>query len=152
MSGFLLSSRNYATSGTYPVLAPVSRRYPDLLGRLSTRYSPVRHYSVVGRQAAVVSFFGLPSRSMTWNSCFLTNVRRLTTSDQTVRLACVKHAASVRPEPGSNSPYKIYEKLSLALTYFFISSRIRTSNFEPRTSNLEPREEVWLNFVSISTV
>ena len=24
-----------------------------------------------------------------------------------VRLACVKHAASVRPEPGSNSPYKI---------------------------------------------
>src|SRR5699024_12074541 len=23
-----------------------------------------------------------------------------------VRLACVKHAASVRPEPGSNSPYK----------------------------------------------
>ena len=26
----------------------------------------------------------------------------------TVRLACVKHAASVRPEPGSNSPLKIY--------------------------------------------
>ena len=24
----------------------------------------------------------------------------------TVRLACVKHAASVRPEPGSNSPLK----------------------------------------------
>ena len=24
----------------------------------------------------------------------------------TVRLACVKHAASVRPEPGSNSPIK----------------------------------------------
>ena len=24
----------------------------------------------------------------------------------TVRLACVKHAASVRPEPGSNSPTK----------------------------------------------
>ncbi|GAA1902306.1 hypothetical protein GCM10009736_81890 [Actinomadura bangladeshensis] len=23
------------------------------------------------------------------------------------RLACVKHAASVRPEPGSNSPLKI---------------------------------------------
>ena len=23
-----------------------------------------------------------------------------------VQLACVKHAASVRPEPGSNSPYK----------------------------------------------
>ena len=26
----------------------------------------------------------------------------------TVRLACVKHAASVRPEPGSNSPTKIF--------------------------------------------
>src|SRR5699024_10767800 len=26
----------------------------------------------------------------------------------TVRLACVKHAASVRPEPGSNSPLKNY--------------------------------------------
>ena len=24
-----------------------------------------------------------------------------------VRLACVKHAASVHPEPGSNSPFKI---------------------------------------------
>lgn len=29
-----------------------------------------------------------------------------------VRLACVKHAASVRPEPGSNSPKKISEKES----------------------------------------
>ena len=28
-----------------------------------------------------------------------------------VRLACVKHAASVRPEPGSNSPIKFIEEL-----------------------------------------
>src|SRR3982751_6572499 len=28
------------------------------------------------------------------------------------RLACVKHAASVRPEPGSNSPTKLVENLS----------------------------------------
>ncbi len=28
----------------------------------------------------------------------------------TVRLACVKHAASVRPEPGSNSPLKTHPK------------------------------------------
>src|SRR5690606_30642679 len=27
----------------------------------------------------------------------------------TARLACVKHAASVRPEPGSNSPLKIVD-------------------------------------------
>ncbi len=26
------------------------------------------------------------------------------------RLACVKHAASVRPEPGSNSPLDVYEQ------------------------------------------
>src|SRR5665648_1051308 len=29
----------------------------------------------------------------------------------TVRLACVRHAASVRPEPGSNSPYKVISLL-----------------------------------------
>ena len=27
-----------------------------------------------------------------------------------VRLACVRHAASVRPEPGSNSPIKFIEE------------------------------------------
>src|SRR4030067_115644 len=27
----------------YPVLAPLSRSYPQLKGRLPTRYSPVRH-------------------------------------------------------------------------------------------------------------
>ncbi|SFR17656.1 hypothetical protein SAMN05660706_14816, partial [Desulfoscipio geothermicus DSM 3669] len=31
-------------------------------------------------------------------------------TSRTVRLACVKHAASVRPEPGSNSPYILYTK------------------------------------------
>src|SRR5690606_13149857 len=29
----------------------------------------------------------------------------------TVRLACVKHAASVRPEPGSNSPTKTWQNI-----------------------------------------
>ena len=33
-----------------------------------------------------------------------------------VRLACIRHAASVRPEPGSNSPIK-----SFALPYFHSS-------------------------------
>ena len=28
--------------------------------------------------------------------------------DLIVRLACIKHTASVRPEPGSNSPLSIY--------------------------------------------
>ena len=70
-------SRNYhAIKSEYPVLAQVSLSYPDLEGRLVTCYSPVRHFITKPK-------FGL-----------------------IVRLACVKHAASVHPEPGSNSPFK----------------------------------------------
>ena len=65
----------------YPVLAPVSRSYPRVWGRSPTCYSPVRHSP------------------------------RQPKPPGSVRLACVKHAASVRPEPGSNSPKK-----NLALT------------------------------------
>ena len=67
----------------YPVLILLSKGYPDHPDRLSTRYSPVRHFT-------------RPRRT------FL------------VRLACVKHAASVRSEPGSNSPV-IYPDQSLKL-------------------------------------
>ena len=45
----------------------------------------------------------------------------------TVRLACVKHAASVRPEPGSNSPLKIYRhrpKGRLSSTLMFDADKI----------------------------
>ena len=51
---------------------------------------------------------------------------------RSVRLACVKHAASVRPEPGSNSPIKIISTYLSAsqilieqfvlLFYYFITS------------------------------
>ena len=61
---------------SYPVLAPVSRGYPRAEGRLPTCYSPVRR--------------SVPPR--------------VTPERPIARLACVKHAASVRPEPGSNSP------------------------------------------------
>ena len=74
-----------------------------------------------------------------------------------VRLACVKHAASVRPEPGSNSPKKgmgthlsdmipsgvggmspiFYEKLFQAL--FIDVFRLSYSNLELRASYLEKR-------------
>ena len=37
-----------------------------------------------------------------------------------VRLACVKHAASVRPEPGSNSPF-MFRELYLLLSFVFVS-------------------------------
>ena len=65
---------------SYPVLDPVSQAYPEVRGRSPTCYSPVRHSST---QASL----GL-----------------------SVRLACVKHAASVHPEPGSNSPQKMFQQ------------------------------------------
>ena len=57
----------------YAVLASVSRCYSPLKGRLLTCYSPVRH------------FISFPKESLI------------------VRLACLRHAASVDSEPGSNS-------------------------------------------------
>ena len=60
----------------HPALPPVSRSYSGAWGRLVTHYSPVRH-----------SHPGASARDP-------------------VRLACVKHAASVHPEPESNPPQK----------------------------------------------
>src|SRR5262249_20740735 len=71
-------SPDLASRGTYPVLASLSRGYPGLKGGLPTCYSPVRH----------------------------SNRRCIATPTILVRLACVKYAASVRSEPGSNSPRK----------------------------------------------
>ena len=58
----------------YAVLATLSRSYSSLEGRLLTCYSPVRHSSRVASYSRIV------------------------------RLACVRHAANVHSEPGSNSP------------------------------------------------
>ena len=66
---------------SYAVLAVVSDCYPPLWGRLPTCYSPVRHSP--------------------WPSA--------STQSRFVRLACIRHAASVRPEPGSNSHEKIHK-------------------------------------------
>jgi hypothetical protein len=43
---------------------------------------------------------------------------------KSVRLACVKHAASVRPEPGSNSPIKVYQRFDLAQITFSYSIKL----------------------------
>ena len=78
----------------YAVLAAVSGCCPPVRGRLPTRYSPVRH-SVAG-----------PSPRRVPGMRF-------------VRLACVRHAASVHPEPGSNSHNKFFPPCSrLAFTVF----------------------------------
>ena len=62
----------------YAVLASVSGRYSPLEGRLLTCYSPVRHSMHSPKRALIV------------------------------RLACLRHAASVDSEPGSNSPVRSF--------------------------------------------
>ena len=66
--------------GIYAGLARLSAGCPPDKGRLHTCYSPVRH-SPAGRASSPPA---------------------------AVRLACVKPAASVHPEPGSNSPLLVY--------------------------------------------
>ena len=75
-----LFTLQHALLCAYAVLAAISSRYPPVWGRLPTRYSPVRH------------------------SVNLASIRKLPLN-RFVRLACVKHAASVHPEPGSNSQF-----------------------------------------------
>ena len=70
-----LYSERHAPLEDHGGLVHISMGYPPLKGRSYTRYAPVRHSSA-GPKSPV-----------------------------TVRLACVRPAASVRPEPGSNSPY-----------------------------------------------
>ena len=87
---------HHAMPCAYAVLAAISNCYPPVWGRLPTRYSPVRH-SVTGNFIRRICF-----------KCF-------------VRLACVKHAASVHPEPGSNSLNKclLQVKINSWLIYPF---------------------------------
>ena len=86
----------HAVPCAYAVLAAISNCYPPVWGRLPTRYSPVRH--------SVTKDF----------------IRRICPRCF-VRLACVKHAASVHPEPGSNSLNKclLQVKINSWLIYPF---------------------------------
>ena len=98
----LFSSRTISFNITlmvisYSVLAIISNCYPQLKGRSPTCYSPVCH-------SVVIHFQLCASTPSSVGHC--------------VRLACLRHAASVHPEPGSNSPKK-YILLSL-ITYYFL--------------------------------
>ena len=84
---------HHAMPCAYAVLAAVSSCCPPVQGRLPTRYSPVRH-----------SVFLNPPKSH---------------PKSLVRLACVKHAASVHPEPGSNSLIKCLMRFRIT-TWLFI--------------------------------
>ena len=44
-----------------------------------------------------------------------------------VRLACIRHAASVHPEPGSNSPQKIFTLASVSLRVYYWIDRVVAS-------------------------
>ena len=77
----------------YEGLVAVSAGYPSVTGRLLTRYAPFRRS---------------PSKS-------------IATLHAAPRLACVKPAASVHPEPGSNS--SLYISLSLSLSFALFNSQ-----------------------------
>ena len=77
-----LYSRSDATLRDYGGLIFISKGYTPVQGRLYTRYAPVR------RSSAEASFPVTP------------------------RLACVKPAASVHPEPGSNSSLLFLNKIN----------------------------------------
>ena len=84
----------HAIPWSYAVLAVISDCYPPVQGRLPTRYSPVRH-------SVTILFIRRIKEK-----CF-------------VRLACVRHAASVHPEPGSNSRIKSLYPVQNCLAILF---------------------------------
>ncbi len=59
---------------------------------------------------------------------------------ESVRLACIKHAASVRPEPGSNSPSKSQTDLNQSLKSIAIPCTSRMK-FLTGSANGEPGSE-----------
>jgi hypothetical protein len=100
-----------ALSGRLPVEALVSHHLTNkLIGRepipdrRSFPHTPMRVRVISG----ISSCFQLVSRSQGQVAHVLLTRSPLVYPRRglTVRLACVKHAASVRPEPGSNSPLK----------------------------------------------
>ncbi len=95
----------HAVLCAYAVLAVISNCYPPVQGRLPTRYSPVRRS---------VKF---PSSRRIPEKCF-------------ARLACVKHAASVHPEPGSNSHKKFFPGIELSLANSYPFYCFKVSSFE----------------------
>ena len=89
----------------YGVLIRLSPGYPPLIGKLHTRYSPVR------RSPPGIATCAAP------------------------RLACVKPVASVHPEPGSNSSlFKLFYYPRSGIRYcspksYFLTVSIRKINF-----------------------
>ena len=120
----------HAVPCAYAVLAAISNCYPPVWGRLPTRYSPVRH--------SVTKDF----------------IRRICPK-RFVRLACVKHAASVHPEPGSNSLNKCAHQDFHVLALMKIvrsSSRTCSARFAPGQNQLLANLSLLLFFKDLSIV
>ena len=102
-------------SGRLPVVALVGHHPTNkLIGRELILHRKTFHHPPCGRRSypvlATVSS-GYPRVKGRLLTCYSPVRRSCTPKGLTARLACVKHAASVRPEPGSNSPSKTQPKL-----------------------------------------
>ena len=105
-----LSSTSLVICRVYSVLPAISSSYPHLKGRLPTCSSPVRHS------------------------------RREASSSLAVRLACLRRAASVRSEPGSNSPLFYFKHpegrlISIILKASPVSFILGTLTFKRKKKN-----------------
>ena len=105
-----LSSIPLMKCRVYSVLPAISSSYPHLKGRLPTCSSPVRHS------------------------------RREASSSLAVRLACLRRAASVRSEPGSNSPLFYFKHpegrlISIILKASPVSFILGTLTFKRKKKN-----------------
>ncbi len=109
-------------SATYPVLASVSRSYPGHMGRLHRRSIHVHGLSHFNSSQMLVCYlsgfsirFQKLSRAHGQVTYVLLTRSPLDLGKQAflplVRLACIRHAASVHPEPGSNSPFDLALKM-----------------------------------------
>ena len=97
-----------ALSGRLPVVALVGH-YPTnkLIGRESIPNRKTFHHQPCDQQSYSVLAPVSEGYPKVWGrllTCYSPVRRSSTPKGLSARLACVKHAASVRPEPGSNSP------------------------------------------------
>ena len=133
-----------ALSGRLPVVALVGRHPPNkLIGRepLSRRktFRPPpcrsRPYPVL-----IPVSGGYPRAGGRLLTCYSPVRRSSTPKGLSARLACVKHAASVRPEPGSNSPLNVYMQTARTLR----RSAVRAADKEVSRPAGEPAIETIL--------
>jgi hypothetical protein len=135
-----------ALSGRLPVLALVGHHPTNkLIGRepiprQTEALSTQTHANPCDHPVLAPVSEGYPPAQGRLLTCY-SPVRRSSTPKRglSARLACVKHAASVRPEPGSNSPTKTLAKqftaktIGTGITNTLLSSQRTTTHQTPTT-------------------